>query len=384
MHRYRGYLRHLLHARALASSLVCLTLVSHGLPTASISAQSPSKPTGRPTPQTRPAAQRPTATPAAQRTNGNKAAPTPAPAPTAAPAPTTAPPAPSVLEKEPAKSVSDKPLAATKSSASNGQYRLQHKLRSGDIVRMRTVHVANTVTRIQGTEDVSESRTTSDKVWQVSSVSPDGLMTFEYRIDAVDMSQKQGDKPEITYNSRTDKTVPEIFSRVADTIAKPIAQVTIDATGTVIERDNQSKTPPLGMGELAIPLPADSVDIGAQWSIPRECRVKLENGIQKSMKLREQYTLEKVSAGVATIRVETTTLTPYDDPGIEAQLMQQMSRGVIKFDMDRGRLISKQLDWDDEVVGFRGAETSLKYYARFTEELAESTPQSAARPSVIK
>ncbi len=52
--------------------------------------------------------------------------------------------------------------------------------------------------------------------------------------------------------------------------------------------------------------------------------------------------------------------------------MQQLSKGEIKFDIDRGRLISKRLDWDDEVVGFRGAETALKYVARFTEELIES------------
>ncbi len=205
-------------------------------------------------------------------------------------------------------------------------------------------------------------------------------MTFEYRIDAVNMAQKQGDKAEVTYDSRTDKEAPEMFARVADTIAKPIATVTIDGTGTVIERDKESKAPALGMGELAIPLPMESVDIGAQWSIPRECRVKLENGTQKTMKLREQYTLEKVSAGIATISVQTQPLTPVDEPGVEAQLMQQMSRGTIKFDMDRGRLVSKELNWDDEVVGFRGAETSLKYNARFSEEAIDTPTQSASTP----
>jgi hypothetical protein len=260
-------------------------------------------------------------------------------------------------------------------------FTLQHRLKTGELIRTRTEHVANTVTRIQGTEDVSESRTVSDKVWEVHDVSPEGLMTFEYRIDAVEMSQKQGDKEEIVYNSRTDQEVPPIFSRVADTIAKPIAIVTIDASGTVIERDNQSKAPPLGMGELAVPLPAEPVALGAQWSIPRECRVKLENGTQKVMKLREQYTLEKVSAGVATIRVQSQPLTPMDEASIEAQLMQQMSEGVIKFDIDNGRLISKQLDWDDEVVGFRGAETSLKYSARFTEEVVGEPARAASTSS---
>lgn len=273
------------------------------------------------------------------------------------------------------------PTAAAKNSArdASGKFTLRHRLQAGEIVRTRTVHVANTVTRIQGTEDVSESKTVSDKAWEVKEVSPEGLMTFEYRIDAVEMSQKQGDKEELTYNSQTDKEAPAIFSRVADTIAKPIAEVTIDGTGTVIERDKQSKTPPLGMGELAVPLPDEPVALGAQWSIPREVRVKLENGTQKVIKLREQYTLEKVSAGVATIGVKSQPLTPVEDSSVEAQLMQQMSEGVIKFDIDNGRLISKQLDWDDEVVGFRGAETSLKYVARFTEDALDDASEEPAR-----
>jgi hypothetical protein len=266
--------------------------------------------------------------------------------------------------------------AATQAVAS-GKFMLTHRLKAGEVIRTRTVHVANTLTRIQGTEDVSQSKTVSDKVWEIRSVTPDGLITLEYRIDAVEMSQKQGDNPEITYNSRTDKEPPEMFSRVVETIAKPIATVTIDPSGAVVERDKQSKAPPLGMGELALPLPKEPVAIGAQWSIPRECRVKLDNGTQKVMKLREQYTLEKVSAGVATIRIQSQPLTPVEEPSVEAQLMQQMSQGVAKFDIDRGRLISKELDWDDEVVGFRGAETALTYSARFTEETVESEPSTA-------
>ncbi|MCC6508527.1 MAG: hypothetical protein IT423_05435, partial [Pirellulaceae bacterium] len=265
---------------------------------ASVFAQSSSKPTGnrQPARSTARPAPRPTAP---QATNARPVQPMPAPA---LPGITQKPV--SVLEANarPAQSAATNGAGQAKA----GMFVLQHRLRPGNVVRTRTIHQANTVTRIQGTEDVSESNTVSDKVWDVKSLSPEGLMTFEYRIDAVDMSQKQSNKPEITYNSRTDKTAPEMFSRVAETISKPIAMVTIDATGKVIERDNQSKTPALGMGELAIPLPKDPVAIGAQWSIPRETRVKLEDGTHKTMKLREQYTLEKVSAGVATIKVETT------------------------------------------------------------------------------
>ncbi len=248
---------------------------------------------------------------------------------------------------------------------------LRHKLKAGETVRTRTTHVANTVTRVQGTEDISEARTVSEKVWEVKSVAADGKITFEYRVEAVNLSQKQGDQPEITYNSRSDEKAPALFAPLAETVAKPIGTITIDEIGNVTERENQSKAASFemgGMGELAVPLPKEPVAVGAQWSIPRETRVKLEGGTYKTIKLREQYTLEKVSAGVATIRVDTHPLTPSNDANVDSQLMQQLSKGTIKFDIDSGRLLSKQLDWDEEVVGFRGAESALKYSARFTEE----------------
>ena len=134
----------------------------------------------------------------------------------------------------------------------------------------------------------------------------------------------------------------------------------------------------MGIGELTIPLPAEAVAIGGQWNVPREIRVKLESGAFKTIKVRELYTLEKVSAGVATIRIETQPLTPVNDPAVEAQLIQQLSKGSIKFDLDRGRLISKKLAWQDEVIGFRGPDTSLRYDAEWAEELQSEMSRTAS------
>jgi light-regulated signal transduction histidine kinase (bacteriophytochrome) len=75
----------------------------------------------------------------------------------------------------------------------------------------------------------------------------------------------------------------------------------------------------------------------------------------------------------------TQPLTPVTDRAVEAQLIQQLSKGEIKFDLDRGRMLSKQLDWSEEVVGFRGAETSLRYDAKFTEELISPAKRTASR-----
>ena len=83
--------------------------------------------------------------------------------------------------------------------------------------------------------------------------------------------------------------------------------------------------------------------------------------------------------GVATIGVETQILTPADDPKIRVQLMQKTSRGKIRFDVDAGRMIGQQLDLDERVLAFSGADSSMHYLTRFTEGPAPAEEKTAAK-----
>ncbi len=268
-----------------------------------------------------------------------------------------------------------KPAATT----SSPKVLLRYKLQPGEQLVSKVVHLADTRTKMSDHEETSSSRTISEKVWEVSAVNPQGEMTFEYRINSVELAQSVGTGEELKYNSLTDTEAPDMFKQVAETVSQPLATVTINPQGQVINRDSKLKNPQLGMGELTLPLPEEALEIGAQWSVPREARVKSEAGVHKTIKLRELYTLEKVSAGVATISIESQPLTPVSDPSTESQLIQQLSKGVIKFDVDQGRMLSKELIWSDEIVGFRGPQTSLKYEAKFTEELLPQTKRTAKR-----
>lgn len=268
--------------------------------------------------------------------------------------------------------------AQSASTADAEAYSIRYKLRAGETLISTVTHFAETKTRMAEHDEASSSRTSSTKVWEVKSVDAEGNMTFEYRISSVNLAQSVGDGEEIKYDSETDVDVPEIFQQVAQSIAKPLAVVTINPRGQITQRDKEQNAPTLGIGELTIPLPEEDVAIGGQWSVPRDMRVKLESGASKAIKVRELYTLEKVSAGVATIRIETQPLTPVRDPAVESQLIQQLSKGMLKFDLDQGRLISKRLDWSDEVVGFRGPDTSLSYDAEWTEELQVEATRTAS------
>jgi hypothetical protein len=83
-----------------------------------------------------------------------------------------------------------------------------------------------------------------------------------------------------------------------------------------------------------------------------------------------------VAAGVATIEVKTQVLSPVDDPRIRSQLVQRLQFGTIRFDVDAGRVLSKQMDTDEIVIGFQGADSIMQYLARFTEEPVEEKSES--------
>lgn len=276
-------------------------------------------------------------------------------------------------------------LVITGSSIAQEKFKLEYKLKPGEQIVSKVYHEAETETNISGTSEGSRSQTTSIKVWEVKSTEKGGNITFVYSIDSVDMQQSIGDGEELKYNSKSDKEAPKIFQRVAETVQKPLATITINRFGEVIKRDNELKSPLMGIGDLAVPLPPEPVAVGAEWQVPRDLRVRLDDGTYKVIKVRELYKLEKVSNGIATIRIESQPLTPVSDPSIEAQLIQQLSKGAIKFDLDTGRLISKKLDWSENVVGFRGAESSMRYNATWSEELLPATARTAAtKPAASK
>ncbi|MEX0824633.1 MAG: hypothetical protein WD119_00620 [Pirellulaceae bacterium] len=257
---------------------------------------------------------------------------------------------------------------------------LRYQLSKDEKIRYQVEHLAKTKTKMRGAEDLSNVRTVSTKVWRVLDVSQDGHFTFDHYVESVAMSQQHGDAEPLEWDSTSGEDPPAIYRSVADQLGKPIAEVRINDRGQEKERkaDVGTKTD-LGMGGLTIPLPEDETKIGGSWSVPRQIRARTEESEIKKINVRELYTLEKISAGVATISVRSQPLTPISDAKIKSQVVQQLSDGTIKFDIDAGRMISKQLNWDETVIGFQGANSMMEYRARLTEKLVDA-PAVAQRP----
>ncbi|MBB76673.1 MAG: hypothetical protein CMJ75_19375 [Planctomycetaceae bacterium] len=256
-------------------------------------------------------------------------------------------------------------------AAASDTYLLRYKFTAGEVVRWKVIHKARTDTEIRGSSQTAESNSESTKVWTVKEVAENGEFTLVHSVSRVNMWQRVGDAPLIHYDSESDEEVPRVYQQTAKTVGVPISTVTISAPGAILA---QSSVKPidLGLGSIVIPFPEKPIKIGDGWNVPRVVTVSLPiDGVRtyRKIKVRQRYTLRAVKAGVATIAVRTEVITPVRDARIESQLIQKMIKGSIRFDLEKGRLRSKTIDWDEHVLGFQGANSNMKYRATFSEQL---------------
>ena len=259
------------------------------------------------------------------------------------------------------------PMALAEDDAAT--HLLRYKFTKGEQIAWKVTHLGTTETKIQGNTQTSRSRSVSTKTWHVTDVDAAGNFTFSHSVTNVNMWQQLSDRPEVRYNSETGTEVPPEYQQVAKTIGVTPATITISPKGDIIKREGSQANEKFGVGGMVMLLPEKPVEAGSRWYEPSELQIRLRDRRVKKIKIRKNYRLEKVQTGVATISVKTEVLTPVNDARIEAQLVQQITEGTIKFDVDAGRVISKEMNWDETVIGFNGADSMMKYLARFTEEL---------------
>lgn len=255
---------------------------------------------------------------------------------------------------------------------------LRYKFSPGEVIRSEIVHRAAVQTTIDGTTQKAETQSKSIKTWRVSEVSAKGV-TFMHMVESIDMWQRSQGRKEIRYNSRTDSEAPPGYEEVAKAVGVPLTVVTMDDRGKIIKRQEKRAQPTSMSTQMTMPLPDQPIGIGGTWTSPLEVDVVLKDGATKKIQTRQKFTLERVADNVATIAVDSQILTPISDPAIEAQLIQRLSSGTVRFDIEAGRVLSQQLDLDRHVIGFSGAASSMHYVTRFTEELLPPVAETARR-----
>jgi hypothetical protein len=249
------------------------------------------------------------------------------------------------------------------------QYLLRYKFRAGESLRWNVVNRCQIRTSISGTTQTAETTTGSVKAWRVYEVKPNAQVVFDHMVESVDMRHRLTGRDEVHYNSLTDPVAPKGFEDLARAVRVPLATVTIDAQGKLLDRkQNFVKAAVPGQGEITIQLPEQPVAVGRRWTCLNNLDVPLSDGTTRRFKTIQTFKLQDVKTGVATISMSTQFAAPLQDPAIEAQVLQYESTGTLRFDVDAGQILSRQIDVDKTVVGFRGEASSIHYVARSTEE----------------
>lgn len=273
---------------------------------------------------------------------------------------------------------------ATAAIADEATVKLEYKFAEGDVVRSKITHLSTVDTKIKGVKQTAQSRSISTRKWQIEKVDNDGLVTFVHSVENINMWQKVTDRPEVSYNSETDKLPPAIYAQASKSVGIPLSRITIDTQGRLVKREHIAGSPSSESQILPI-LPEGPVAVGAAWYSPDDLTVRSGSGALKRIKTRQVFRLTSVSAGVATITTETQVLTPIDDPMLKVELIQKLTKGKLRFDIEQGRILSQQIDLDETVIGFQGEESVMNYLGRMTEELIDAAPAKiAALPAAPK
>ena len=271
-----------------------------------------------------------------------------------------------------------KPTAAPAAGAPT--YLLRYKFTRGETLRWEVEHQAEVRMTVSASTQTADTFSKSVKLWTVLEADKQGRVKFIHSVDRVQMRQKLTGRDEVTYDSTTDKEAPVGFQDVAKSVGKPLSSIRMDAMGKILDREDLVSQQSPGSKHVTIPLPEEPVSVGHQWTMPDDMNVTGRDGQSKRIQRRQQFTLEEVKHGIATIRVETQVLSPVSDPSIEAQLVQGETNGRIRFDIEAGRIDSQQMDLDKHVVGVQGDTSSMRYVTRFSERLKPET--TANRPKV--
>lgn len=266
---------------------------------------------------------------------------------------------------------------AANAAAAQQQYELKYRLRKGELLRWQVEHTATTKTHMANETEEMSSRSKSVRCWKVVNVDSKGNMIFEHSIESLEAWEQVGETEPIAYNSLTDETPPPYYESTAEKLGRTLATLTVAPSGQIINRQSNLDTADFGMGDVLIPMPDKPIAVGHRWSVPKQFQAENEEGEIQQFAARVVYELQKVIDGQAYLTFKTEVLTPLNSEKAHSQLLSKLSRGVAVFDLERGLIVQRTIEWNEKVQGFEGADSLLQYLAKLNERLLEGAEVGA-------
>ena len=272
-------------------------------------------------------------------------------------------------------------LVAAESSSPSELVQLRYRFGAGDALASRVAHRALTETTMNGVTQTVETMTDSTRTWRVVAVDDAGVATLEQEVSDVTMTSRSSDRGEVRWSSTGTDAPPPGYEGVRQSLGVPLVRMRVAADGRILERRELRPCPAAATGDLVlVPFPEQRIAVGHEWTVPDEIVVEVPNGPRKAVRTRLRYRLADVHDGIATIAVDTTVLTPVDDPRLEARLLERIWNGEIRFDVEAGEIVGRRTAIDRRVVGFGGPQSSVRYKASLEERADHPRRPANAQP----
>ena len=265
-------------------------------------------------------------------------------------------------------------------AAEDAKHLLRYKFKAGEILRYEVDQRSSVRNTMEGTTQEAQTKTVSTKAWKVIDVMPDGEIEFINLVEKVRMQNKLPDRAPMTFDSTSGDDPPPGFEDAARAVGTPLSSVRMMPSGKVVKRTIKHRQPAADPHEqITFLLPEKAIAVGESWIQPQEIKVNLSEGGTKTIEARRKHTLKAVKNGIAVINTEFQVLSP-TSPAIDGQLAHRLVKGEVRFDMEKGRIVSQRLNGDERVLGFAGPSSSMHLVTRMEEKILASTPEVARRP----
>ena len=243
---------------------------------------------------------------------------------------------------------------------------------------------------------IAKSDWTTYKHLRVIKIDADQTATVETTIDRVEAVVQFDDEPPHKYDSSVDQAAPAPLRRVSESIGKPLANTRFTTDGRLISAvsllgpdagplaDSEAASDDPSRKNFLITLPAGPIRVGESWKDTFVVKVSVPPKLQRNITLGRKYTLVTLENGLATIQLQTSVLTPVNNPEIEAQLIQRPQQGEILFDVAKGLIVSRTLRVNQEVSAFAGPNSIMKAESSLIETLTSSTTVASKTGSKIE
>lgn len=271
-------------------------------------------------------------------------------------------------------------IAARSGDGSSAEkYQLKYKFQMGEVLRYEVSHLADIRTTIEGTTQQAETRSQSIKSWKVTDVLPNGEMEFVHLVEYVHMSNRVPNRAVVEFDSEKDEKPPAGFEQAARAVGVPLSVIRISPRGDILSREEKHPQPPVSDDmPITLLLPAEPIAVGEQWDETYTVPVDRKSGTKQQVRTRRVCTLENVRHGIATIRAEYQILTPVS-AFVESNLVERLTKGTVRFDIEHGRIVSQEHDVDRRILGFAGESSLLHHVSRLEERLLDPNERLASK-----